>query len=322
MVKGTNNYYVCAGGLFSRDIASGQSAPWDDEVKMPSDKYALCLELIEFNGSFYGLFSNIDGDSTRIFKSPRNTIKWSSAGSFEYPLVSLTATDTAIFVTERTDYATYVTLSSSNGVDYATLDLPSQHTGVTDSVDFSSLTWLISGSKLYSGSGGAYEIVTGTDAPTSTGGFGGLYVSDSLGRLFVSNLEGEVYSTADGLAWDSSTVTDDNGDPVALYDIEGIPILGSQLIIVGAKNGYYDIVFKDGYTSSFSLEIPGSEEAGDFSSSDANFLKVDLRTSVIRAFFFDEETTTLFAFTSGNGLWINSISGSTAATLTRKWDRQ
>jgi len=323
MVKGSKDYYVCAGGLYSRDISSGQNSPWDDEVKTPSAEYSLCINLVEFSGSFYGLFSNTAGNSTKIYKSPRDTISWSSVGTFDDPIVALTASETAIFVTERTDYATYATRMSTDGSDYSTtIDLPEQHTGVTDAADFLSLTWLVSGSKLYSGTGSTYEIAAGTNAPSSSSGFGGVYSSGELARLFVSNSEGEIYCTSDGLTWDSSFVEDSAGSPVELFDIEGLSVIDAEVIVVGAKNGYYDIVFEDGYSSSFSLQIPGSEEAGDFSSSDANFLNIDLRTSVIRGFFFDEQNNTLFAFTSGNGLWINPISGSAVESLTRKWDRQ
>ncbi len=323
MVEGTDTYYVCAGGLYSRDISSGQSAPWNDQVKMPSGSYDLCLELVEFNGEIYGLFTNIDGDLTRIYKTPRNKIDWSSVGSFDNPIVSLAASGSTLFVSERPDYATYVTKSSTDGESFsAALALPEQYSGATDAVDFLSVTYLICGSKLYSGNGTSFNLLTGTDAPSSTFGFGGLYVSDSLGSLFVSNNEGQVYSTTDGSAWSSSFVSDSSGDPVKLYDISGISILDADLILVGAENGYYDIVFTDGYTDSYSFEIPGTEEAGEFSSSDGNFLNIELRTSAVRGFYVDEGNNTLFAMTSGNGMWINPISGSNQETIKRKWDRQ
>ena len=326
MVKGTTKYFLSAGGLYSRVISAGVDVAWDDQVAMPSDgsvDYALCIRLVEFNGEIYGLFADTSGNKTALFSTPLGEIDWSEAASFENRLVALAASETSLFVTERVDYATYVTKTSTDGTTFSSLTLAGQYTGVTDAVDFNlSSTYLISGTGFYSGSGTTYNPVSGINAPSTTSGFGGLYFSSSLGRLFISTAEGEVYCTADGASWDSSSVTNAVGDPITLYDIEGLEILGTQVIVVGAENGYYDIVFEGGYSSSFSMQVPGSDEAGDFSSSDANFLSVDLKSSVIRFFYFDEAANTLFACTSGNGLWINPISGSTSSDITRKWDRQ
>jgi hypothetical protein len=329
MVKGTTNYLLSAGGLYSRVISEGATASWDDEVKLPSNAsvdYTLCMRLVAFNGKMYGLFTDITGSNTALFSTPNDKIDWSKEGTFENRLVALAASETALFVSERVDPATLVTKTSADSFA-SSLTLTGQYTGVIDAVEvgFNSNTYLISGTDLYSGTGTTFAPVTGTDAPTTTSGFGGLYYSADLGTagiLFVSTKDGAIFSTDDGISWDTTTKTDALGEPVALYDIEGIEILGTQVIVVGAKNGYYDIVFEGGYSSSFSLEVPGSEEAGEFSSSDANFLSIDLKGSVIRFFYFDEAANTLFACTSGNGLWINPVSGSTSATLIRKWDRQ
>jgi len=325
MVKSSETYYVCAGGLYSRDISDGELAPWNP-LEMPSNEYDLCLALLEFKGSFYGFFSNTAADSTQIFTSEKENIAWSAVGVFDSPIVGLAASESSLFVTERVDPVTYRTTASADGIDFSTTLALNPPNGVlvTDAVDFPiGTTWLIGGPYLYSGSGTTYTQITPPGSQTNAS-FGGLYVSDDLGpRLFVSDSAGHVYATADGSTWESATVTDDAGNPVVLYDMEEVSILDAQVVVVGAKNGYYDIVFEDGtYSSAFSLQIPGSEAAGAYSSSDANFLNIDLRRSAIRMFFFDGAGTTLFAGTSGNGLWVNPISGTTAGNLTRKWDRQ
>ncbi len=317
MVKGTSKYYVCAGGLYSRDISAGQNADWDDEVAVPDD-YPFCLALVEFDvdGNFYGLFSNINGDSTQIFTTPPDNIDWTAVGSFGGKIVSLVASETTLFVTESTDPASFVTSVSTDGTNFNTT-VDYFPTRVTDAVYFGSDNWVISGPDLYRGSGTTYAEVSPSGDAASSASFGGLFVSgtDSLDRLFVSDSAGYVYATEDGSSWNQASVSTETGDPVALYDMEEVTISGAQVIVVGAKNGYYDIIFEDGYSSAFSLQIPGSEEVAEYSSSDANFLNIDLRRSVIRLFFFDQENNTLFAGTSGNGLWVNSID-------TRKWDRQ
>ena len=327
MVKGESEYYVSGGGLYSRPITGGVEVEWDDAVATPSDGLSFCIRLLEFNDGLYGLFTNTSGNKTGIYSSGPKSIVWNEVVSFDKPIVAFAASETELFVTVREDDATYVTKTSTDGSDFSvSLSLPGQYTGVTDAADFASATWLVSGTKLYSDTGGTYEPVTGTNAPSSSKGFGGVYASapapDGLGRLFVSNAEGELYSTGDGLAWDVSPVTDANGNPVPLYDIEEVTVLDATVIVVGAKRGYYDVVFKGGYSFPFSLQQPGSTEAGTYSSSDANYLNIDLRTSVVRFFYVDRDSNTLFACTSGNGLWINPISGDTAGTLIRKWDRQ
>lgn len=326
MTKGTTKYLLSAGGLYTRKISAGPKGEWDEGVDTPSSDsvdYTLCIRLVKFKGKMYGLFSDNSGNETAVFSTPANAIDWSMVGSFENRLVGLAASESSLFVSERVDYATYVTKVSTDGSAFSdALVLDGQYMEVTDAADFDSETWIISGTAFYSGSGISFSPVTGAGAPSATSGFGGVFYSGGLDILFVSTAGGKVYATGDGSAWDSTTVTNAAGNPVMLFDFEGIEILGTQVIVVGAENGYYDIVFEGGYSSSFALQTPGSEGAGVYSSSDANFLSIELRNSVIRFFYFDAGENTLFACTSGSGLWINPISGGTTDSIIRKWDRQ
>ncbi len=327
MVEGDQKYFISAAGLYSRDKTTQIDAPWNDAVSMPPGGMTICVQLLEFGGKMYGLFSNAAGDVTKLYSSPLSGVQWTERGSFSQLIVSIAAGVSEMFVTLRSDVTVYDTRVSSDGLDFSTsLSLSGQYTAVTDAATLGADTWLISGNNLYSGSGTAYALVTAAGAPSTTSGFGGIYVTNNLApvALFVSNHEGVVYSSADGITWYNRPVTDTEGNPidVVLFDISEISVLTADVIVIGAENGYYEIIFDSGYTTPFNIHVPGSDEAGSYSSSDSNFGNIDLRTSVIRFFFLDASSNTLFACTSGNGLWINRISGTTVATLTRKWDRQ
>ena len=85
MVKGTTNYLLSAGGLYSRVISAGADAAWDDQVEMPSDAsvdYALCIRLVAFDGKMYGLFTDNDGSATALFSTPVGEIQEKPAARF------------------------------------------------------------------------------------------------------------------------------------------------------------------------------------------------------------------------------------------------
>ncbi len=330
MVKAGTDYFMSAGTLFRRTADGGI---WDDTVAMPVDMdVCVALALFEFDGNLYGLFADTAGNTTGLYVSAPGTINWTQVVSVsDKRLTALTATSTALYVTEMVDIATYVTRESQNGKDFITLALDRQYTSVTDAAIFLGETWLLSGANIYSGSVGvpaSYIKLVGT--PTTTFGYGGIFASNSsswvVPVLFVSSAEGVVFATSDGATWISAAIVDTDENPVPLNDMAEIDIAGTPVILVGAKNGYYDIIFEGGaLTSTFTPVMPGSEDSGLYSSSDSNYLKIDLRSSVVRFFFIDDDdaaNATIFACTSGNGLWVNPISGDDPSSLVRKWDRQ
>jgi len=323
MTEAASQYYVSAGTLFRRTAGGAPDTEWDDSVAMP-DGMAFCISLVAFNTNLYGVFTSFDGTSSGIYSSPADTIAWTETAAFLGKLTSLVATSTALYLTESTDPATYVTWESTDGTNFATVTLLGQYTSVTDATIFNAETWLVSGNKIYRGTGGApASFAPDTGAPASAAGYGGIYAFSAFNALFLSSAEGVLAATTDGTTWDQAAAVDADANPVPLYDMEEVLVATVPVLLVGAQNGYYDVVFgSKAYSSTFSLEVPGSDAAGSYSSSDANFLKIDLRSSVVRFFFVDDTENTVFACTSGNGLWINPISGADVASLTRKWDRQ
>ena len=323
--KAGTQYILSAGTLFSRPASE---SIWTNTVDMP-EGLGVCVSLEAFGTNLYAVFADLVGSTTGLFTSPSGTIAWTEIPVTTNRLTALTATTSALYLTERLDSATFVTRESQDGADFSTiLSLDGQYTAVTDSAQFAGSTWLLSGANIYRGTTGistSYAKVAG--GPETVSGYGGIMASDFVSALFVSNSEGTVYATPDGAAWHHATpIVDADDTPVPLFDMAEIRVVGTPVIIVGAEDGYYDIIFEGGvFTSTFTLVLPGSDAAGAFSSSDSNYLVVDLRRSVVRFFFVDvinPDESTIFAGTSGNGLWINPISGSDPSSLVRKWDRQ
>ena len=314
-------YVMSAGTLFSRSMTE---SVWTNTVDMPTG-LTVCVSLVTFGTELYAVFADSTGNTTGLYTSPTGTVAWTEISVTDNRLTALTATTTALYLTEMVDSATYITRESQDGADFSTtLTLDGQYTSVTDSATFAASTWLLSGANIYKGTAGSpssFSKLAGT--PETVAGYGGLMASSLVPALFLSNAEGTVYASTDGITWYSATIVDSDDNPVPLFDMAEISVAGTPVVLVGAENGYYDIVFEGGdFTTTFTPATPGSEAAGSYSSSDSNYLVVDLRRSVVRFFYVDVAESTIFAGTSGNGLWINPISGSDPDTVVRKWDRQ
>ena len=330
LVKAADEYYVSSGAIFRRAADGQVETAWSDAIETPPSPYLFCTSLTFFGGKLYGIFSNDAGDLTALFSTAPDSIDWQQdASSITNRIVGLLAAGGAVYLSELiivNDIAyTYTVHQSTDGTAFTAIPaLTTLFSPVTDAAAFGTDTWLLSGSDLFYGSGVTFQKFSTTDGPSTVGGYGGVFYSATLGRLFVTNAEGKVFATADGLSWDTALIADAEEEPIPLYDIEEVSVAGTPVIVVGAKNGYYDIIFANGaYESPFSLQIPGSDETL-YTSSDANYLKIDLRASVVRFFFVDNDGAdqVLFACTAGNGLWINPLSGMDLASSVRKWDRQ
>jgi hypothetical protein len=316
-------YVMSAGTLFSRSMTE---SVWTNTVDMPTG-LTVCVSLVTFSSDLYAVFADVTGVTTGLYTSPTGTVAWTEISVTDNRLTALTATTTALYLTEMVDSATYITRESQDGADFSTtLTLDGQYTSVTDSATFAASAWLLSGTNIYKGSPGLpASYVNLASTPETVAGYGGLMASSLVSppALFVSNAEGTVYASSDGINWGSATIVDSDDNPVPLFDMAEISVAGTPVVLVGAEDGYYDIVFEGGaFITTFTPVTPGSEAAGSYSSSDSNYLVVDLRRSVVRFFYVDVAESTIFAGTSGNGLWINPISGSDPDTVVRKWDRQ
>ncbi|MBT3275502.1 MAG: hypothetical protein HN368_20265 [Spirochaetales bacterium] len=325
IVKAGGDYIITAGLLFSKAVIDGAGGDWT-AVASPASPHVFCSDMAFWNGKLYGIFSDSELDSIALFSKLPADADWEQIAFFDDKKpTSITSTLTDIFINVRDTIGQYSTYQSSDGAVFTGLALNSQYSEVSDAAKTLTETWLMSGANLYFGSGASYTLLSGAGAPASTSGFGGILYSELLLRVFVSSAEGLVFSFADGLPLtaDSAEILDDNSVPIKLFDLAEIAMAGKPVIMVGAQNGYYDIVFESGvYEPVYTLEIPGSDAAGIYSSSDDNFLKVELRSSVVRFLFVDTAEKTIFACTSGNGLWINPTSGTVSEDLIRKWDRQ
>ena len=317
MVVLSDVYYLSAGSLFQRGATEAATADWSI-VDPPDATNVFCVQLTSFGGALYGIFASMDGSTSTLFTMTPGGGTWSAVSAFTGKLVDgIVATASTVIVTER-DGTDYITYSSSDGATYNSISLSGQYVPVADVAEYGGFTWLASGKHLFNNQTGSYEAYT--SGPTTTAGFGGVHASATLNVLFVTSREGNVYAY-DGSAWFETAVADDDGDGIPLHDLAEITILGEPVILVGSDVGYYEIFFVEGYTSTFAAVGPGDDS---YSSSDENYQKVPLRSGVVRFFIWDNDSDrqTIFACTSGEGLWINPIDDSDSNSVIRKWDRQ
>ena len=311
-----DTYYVAAGSLFKRSAAAELTSPWET-VALP-ESMGLCVRLEDFGGNIYGVFSDIAGTSSKLFTMAAGGTTWSEVAFFSDKRVVNIAADATILVVSTLNGTAYSSFESTNGTSFASMSLPGQYTAVTDVAVFAGKTWLISGKYLFNDESGSYVDKSTVDGPNTTTSYGGLYGSSSLGVLFVTSHEGYVYSL-NGTVWSKALVSKDGETGIPLYDLDETSVLNEPVILIGSDSGYYEILFVGGYSATYSAIYPGSEA---YSSSDSNYQKVPLRSSIVRFFLSDSTRHTVFACTSGEGLWINPIDDSDATGVVRKWDRQ
>ena len=312
-----SDYYLAAGPLYRRGVAEEAAADWEIVSPPPDTSSVLCVRLVEFDGSLYAVFASVDGTTSKLFSMASGSGSWSEVSSFaDLRVVNIVATASALIVSAK-DGTTYTSYISADGAAYSPINLPSQYTSAHDAAEYSGNTWILSGKYLYSDQSGNYLLVTDADGPTTVNGYGGIFSSVTLNALFVTSQEGYIYAW-DGSTWSQTLVSDDD-EGIPLHDLAQTTILGESTILIGSDLGYYEILFVGDYTTTFSAVYPGGEL---LSSSDENYQRVPLRSSVVRFLVSDDARHTIFACTSGEGLWINPIDDSDPDAIVRKWDRQ
>lgn len=335
MIKSGGSYYVAAGKLYVSPVAAVQADRiWETivppEPNQVSSNRSLCVKVISFSSLIIALYISLDGSKSSLYaldtsKDATTANAWTIITDLENKYVDgVVSTQNNIFVSTRVlqdGIHVYTSYESSDGTTYATISLSEQYTSIIDAAEYNTFSWIISGTNLYSDSGGSFALQSGTGVPASASGFRGIYASSAAAGdiLFLSSVEGQVF-VLDGVTWTAGTeILDANDNTVSLTDISEVTIDGIPIILLGTENGYYDIVLDGGYNSVDDIVpvIPGSAAE---SSTDQNYLKITLKQASINFFFVDTVTTTIFAATSVNGLWANYIHTGDDSTLIKKWD--
>ena len=331
MLETGGNYYLAAGSLYATDSSGesdGSDTMWSqlDPPMINGDEYSACLGIALLSGDIYALFSTVTATDAALFKLTGSISdpKWKVAYDPDHDTVGkpvyLVAASGSLIVSLRVDLA-YTAVESQDGDLFTALSLPGQYTVVNDAASFQGDLWLVSGTLLYSNTGGDFSSVIGAGTPAEDGEvLGGLFTSTTLDTLFATSKNGGVYALNGG-EWKLITRIEDKNNLLALTDLAEATINNNTVILVGTENGYYEIVFP-GTTflgSSFSKFEPG--ETGSLSSDD-NYSITLLADTEVRTFYVDTSPSDgplLFAGTSGNGLWRNPID-ETSDPIVNKWD--
>ncbi len=319
MAKVGSDYYIGAGVVFTRADVDGST--WAQIA--PPEGYSTSTEVAESGNVLFAVYSTLDGAGSTLFSYSSGT--WVPVSSLngkrcdtvmsaedgagnDVLFAGIRNTDGSFSIYSSTDNGSVFSLAGSSFTrpirDVAWVaDASGSTTG-----DF----WIITGTTLLTSPDTSPETLTvSTNTPDTTSVYGGLFYSSGLHVPFISTLDGYVHGLSGG-TWITSTQVEDE-----LYDFEELVIGENNVILVGALNGYYEMVFNTVVEDPITLLNPGI--ARESLSTNLNYLNTTLSDNVINALFTDTigDTQKLFACTSGDGLWVNIPQGSY-----RVWGRE
>ncbi|UCF98596.1 MAG: hypothetical protein JSV89_03440, partial [Spirochaetaceae bacterium] len=153
---------------------------------------------------------------------------------------------------------------------------------ITDVEDQAGTLWVIAGPMLYSGSLGSLTTVLPGPTNPGTYPFGGLLYTT---KLYVSNKDGELWSYNG--AWAGPTSIDVDGEAVRFTRFVDVTAVSTDVIVGTEGTGYYELI--------------GGDETNTVRRPDYNIS--GLYKGAINSFFFDTAESSLFACTTGAGLW-------------------
>jgi hypothetical protein len=160
---------------------------------------------------------------------------------------------------------TTMMILDTDGLDFVVISNDNSTYSVYSTIDFSLLTPIPNMSALsypvfdaaYDGTAN-YVIVGGDKATTiaysgngadmnpapglPSTGLGGVTV-DGLSNFYITSKDGSVYVSANGSAWTIVNTAPDNysGDTPELFDLEVVDVGGSDYLVIGADEGYYEM---------------------------------------------------------------------------------
>jgi len=316
MIRSTNDYYIAAGSVFTREVSSGSE--WS-KVPAPSGTdivYENSTEIAYAFSKVFAVFSNAAGDTSTLFElkgeawQEVSALKGKRCDVLVYTADS-TGNNESLFISVRVSgaYSLYYTLDGTTFTSVPSLTLSRP---VTDGAWVSDEYWLLSGNTILQGSD-LTSISEGSVKPDTTADFGGIHYSSNLSVPFISSDDGFVYIYTEDDQWINNTTANEDG----FYDFTELLIDGKTVILVGSENGYKEMVFADSPGDTVTLLEPGVSR--DSLSSNINYINTTLSINIIRNFFIDrnDDVYRIFACTSGDGLWINIPSGTT-----RVWGRE
>ena len=347
MVLFGESYYAAAGNLYTVNAESNfdyhtrasSEGKWSKDSNLPADKLCFSIGVTPVDGSdaLLGVFYAKNGDSA---DDPDSHLYMKNGSSWEI------VTETEDMIIEKfigtadCGFILSYTLDSSNNRSYSiftiddSLNLNEISSSLTTSSYFdlaldrdsgTSKYWIIYGPGLYTIP--LTDLLTGTlTEEDSTFYVGeetddsdllkGIYYSDIFNGLFLSKQSGAVYYRPDDGSWETldDSLSTGPGDFIDFTMLDG-----TEILLAGTINGYYELDLTDGITGEFSLP--------EYTAEQDSYLTLDLRYSTVESFFTHSFTDTegterrlLFALTRNNGLWSNGYYDTSDDTEYRVWD--
>lgn len=318
---GTDRYYVALGQLYARDRGDND---WDDVNHPGGYGDGHTLDIVTMGGDIYVAFFDTESTKSEIFRLNPTNDNYTSVWSPGDEIAKLIAIDTdgADEASEDLNEELFAVTVESNKLDYNLVyapgntgdtqntvlsDVPRIFDGAYDFVVAGGQYLFVAGGTLFAGTDvtqGSADIaeVAGSDRPFAT--FGGTtFVEDAFGNaandwLYVTSTRGDIAYTADAGTWTWTTETgdDDRGyTDITYLDSADFPGLSGSngALVVGvdtretSPGGYYEV------SESLGTSRPDSE----------NYDAADVSDAAINGFYVDAANQTLFALTSGTGLW-------------------
>lgn len=313
IVKTSNAYYISSGSMWKKSTEDSE-AQWQ-ELENVTDSLDLCNDLVFFNGNLYGAFFSASENTYGFYMTATAStdLSWESANDTRVKdkqivfLKQLDGTHLFVGTAEQSqvnpNLIAYSLYSSTDGIDFTNIVLDSIPNPVLD-IEFDGASyWVITNNTVYSGTDlSSLEVKQPTSVQAGAPGYRGVLFSSVFSALYISTSSGLIHQYSSG-NWTVSPTTEVSSKAIPFTKMSEIP---NGLIVGTAGYGYFEIV------------------GGDINSIQrfAGITKTDLYHGIILEFLVvtADSTTSVYACTSGNGLWLGKYTDNIDAAP--EWNRE
>lgn len=235
-----------------------------------------------------------DGSSwSKVSGAPGKAISYMIIEGGDHDYIVRSSDNTSYTVHETGDFNNPVTFDTENSIALPVVDAAFDGTNVVLVAGNSSST------KVYYSTTNERTFVSSSVGYASDQGIGGI-VSKSLAlgaNFYLSQKDGKVYSSTDGNNWSSEDTAPDNysDDTPELFDMAQVNYNGSDLLLIGSDQGYYEMdlsgssITRPDVSIDASIDIPSSYPT--------------LADGLVRNFYVDGSNT--FLMGTETGVWEN-----------------
>lgn len=325
----TDAYYVVTGELQYRDSAITDPTLFVWESRdLPADT-ALLTSAAVLADELYAtatdlIMETIDGSvGSYLYKLDESDGTWTlidlGVETANDRVVAVSAYSAGLMVTTSVDDYSYLSFITADGSAFTELTLPFSTVAPRRIVEYAGALWVIAGNTLFTGSASSLSAVSDANSPGSASPAENSLVDirhyPDISALLVLAADGTLYAYT-GSAWLSLGTDPEIPGIEVLMDstsiqatrLFGAEVAGEQVIIIGTKSGYLEIVLPTAALDAAAFDAIVVEEPGENSASTSgtDYSIIDLSSAAILDFEIDG--TLLFVATAGAGLWRNDLS--------------